>query len=162
MILKQLRISRHLSQEQLALMSGLNVRTIQRIESGHKPSLESLKSLASVLEVDVSTLNQEIFVIDKNTANWESLPFWLKCWFFFNFLNLRPTRAAAKRVEVLAHASGFVFCAVRWAAIRSSLTSDLNARTSASSSALPTPPIDAPPAHGLNGAGTMASSLWTL
>jgi len=65
MILKQLRISRQLSQEQLALMSGLNVRTIQRIESGQKPSLESLKCLASVLEVDVSTLNQEKFMIDK-------------------------------------------------------------------------------------------------
>ena len=42
MILKQLRLSRHLSQEQLATMSGLNVRTIQRIESGHKASVESL------------------------------------------------------------------------------------------------------------------------
>ncbi|MCJ8274156.1 MAG: helix-turn-helix domain-containing protein, partial [Psychrosphaera sp.] len=34
MILKELRISQLLSQEQLAQMSGLNVRTIQRIESG--------------------------------------------------------------------------------------------------------------------------------
>lgn len=34
MILKELRISRHFSQEQLAEMSGLNVRTIQRIEKG--------------------------------------------------------------------------------------------------------------------------------
>ena len=34
MILKQLRLSRLLSQEQLTQMSGLNVRTIQRIESG--------------------------------------------------------------------------------------------------------------------------------
>jgi dihydrofolate reductase len=46
MILKQLRLSRHLSQEQLAQMSGLNVRTIQRIESGHSASVESLKCLA--------------------------------------------------------------------------------------------------------------------
>ncbi|MCJ8296196.1 helix-turn-helix transcriptional regulator [Colwellia sp.] len=36
MILKELRINRHFSQEQLAQMSGLNVRTIQRIESGKK------------------------------------------------------------------------------------------------------------------------------
>ena len=46
MILKELRMSRQLSQEQLALMSGLNVRTIQRIESGHNASMESLKCLA--------------------------------------------------------------------------------------------------------------------
>lgn len=112
MILKQLRISRHLSQEQLASMSGLNVRTIQRIESGQQPSLESLKCLASVLEVDVSTLNQEIFMIDKNTVDWQSQPFWLKCWFFFDFPKFRITRAAAKRVEVLSHISGFIFCAL--------------------------------------------------
>ncbi|MFO1389470.1 helix-turn-helix domain-containing protein [Cellvibrio sp.] len=112
MILKQLRISRHLSQEQLALMSGLNVRTIQRIESGHKASIESLKSLAAVLEVDVSTLNQEIFMIDKNTDNWHKLSLWLKCWFFFNFLNFRPTKDSAKRVELISHVSGFLFCAL--------------------------------------------------
>lgn len=112
MILKQLRISRHFSQEQLALMSGLNVRTIQRIESGQKPSLESLKCLASVLEVDIPTLNQETFMIDKNTANWQSLPFWLKCCFSFNLLTIQPIRSTARRVEVLSHISGFLFCAL--------------------------------------------------
>lgn len=54
MIPKQLRFGRHLSQEKLAQMSGLNVRTIQRIESGHNVSIESLKCLASALEVDVA------------------------------------------------------------------------------------------------------------
>ena len=112
MILKQLRISRQLSQEQLALMSGLNVRTIQRIESGQKPSLESLKCLASVLEVDVSTLNQEIFMIDKNTTNWQKLPFWLKCCFSMDLLITQPTRSTAKRVGIFSHISGFLFCAL--------------------------------------------------
>ena len=73
MILKELRISRHFSQEQLAQISGLNVRTIQRIESGKNASLESLKCLASALDVDVSTLNQETFMIDKNSGNWKNL-----------------------------------------------------------------------------------------
>lgn len=71
MILKQIRISRHLSQEQLAEMSGLNVETVQRIESGRNASLESLKCLASVLEVDVSTLKQEQFVMEKDSGNWK-------------------------------------------------------------------------------------------
>ena len=110
MILKHLRISRHLSQEQLAQMSGLNVRTIQRIESGQTASLESLKCLASVLEVDVSTLNQEKFTMDKNSDGWQNLPLWLKCWFFLNFLSFRMTRNVVKRIVALAHASGFVFC----------------------------------------------------
>lgn len=110
MILKQLRLSRHYSQEQLAQMSGLSVRTIQRIESGENASLESLKCLAAVLEVSVSELNQENFMIDKTTDNWKNLPFLLKCWFFFNYLNTRPTRKSSRRVEVAAHVSGFTFC----------------------------------------------------
>jgi transcriptional regulator with XRE-family HTH domain len=112
MILKQLRLSHHLSQEQLAEMSDLNVRTIQRIESGHNASLESLKSLASVFKVDVSTLNQEGFMIDKSSDNWQNLPLLLKGWFFLNFLSLRPTRRSAKKIEAISHISGFVFCSL--------------------------------------------------
>ena len=112
MILKELRISRHFSQEQLAQMSGLNVRTIQRIESGHNASLESLKCLASALDVDVPTLNQEKFMIDKNSDNWKNLPFLLKIWFISNFLQTRPTRKSAIRSETMLHISGFMSCCV--------------------------------------------------
>ena len=115
MILKQLRIGRHLSQEQLAQMSGLNVRTIQRIESGHNASLESLKSLASALEVDIETLNQETFTMDKAADGWRNLPFWLKCWFFLNFLSVRTRRTVAKRIYILSHLFGFTFCALGFA-----------------------------------------------
>lgn len=74
MILKILRDRKKLSQEQLATMSGLNIRTIQRIESGSRASIESLKSLASALETSVTNLEQEIIVIDKTTDKWKSLP----------------------------------------------------------------------------------------
>lgn len=111
MILKQLRISRHLTQEQLADMSGLNVRTIQRIESGHNASLESLKCLASVLEVDLSTLKQETFTVDKSTDLWKSHPLWLKWWFAFNYFSSRPSRKATINVIVLSHITGFLTCA---------------------------------------------------
>ena len=110
MILKELRLSKHLSQEQLAHMSGLNVRTIQRIESGSNASLESQKCLAAALEVDITTLNQEKFKMDKNSDNWEALPFILKCWFVFNFLQVKPSRKSAVRIEVTGHISGFIFC----------------------------------------------------
>ncbi|NHZ38931.1 helix-turn-helix domain-containing protein [Massilia aquatica] len=110
MILKQLRLSRHFSQEQLAQMSGLNVRTIQRIESGHKASVESLKCLAAALDVEVATLNEETFVIDKQSDNWHSLPLWLRCWFGFSFLHIHPTRRVAKRIEAMSHVTGFLFC----------------------------------------------------
>lgn len=110
MILKELRISRHLSQEQLAQMSGLNVRTIQRIESGKNASLESQKCLAAALEVDLSTLNQEKFVMDKSSDNWQTLPVFLKIWFELNILQTKPTRRATARGELMLHIGGFVAC----------------------------------------------------
>ncbi len=110
MILKQLRLSRLLSQEQLAQMSGLSARTIQRIESGHKPSLESLKSLASALQVDVATLNQENFMIDRKSNHWQSLPLGLKWLFAMNFFSFKPSRHAAVKVEFASHLFGFLFC----------------------------------------------------
>ena len=51
--LKEMRLQRHWSQEQLAEMSGLSIRTIQRIENGENAGLESLKSLAAVFEIDI-------------------------------------------------------------------------------------------------------------
>ncbi|WP_407333281.1 2TM domain-containing protein [Enterovibrio sp. 27052020O] len=59
MIVRKLRLQRGWSQEQLSEMSGLSVRTIQRIERGDKPGLESLKSLAAVFELQVSDLQKE-------------------------------------------------------------------------------------------------------
>lgn len=54
--LRELRANRHWSQEQLAKLSGLNLRTIQRLESGAKVSTESLRALAAVFEVPAETL----------------------------------------------------------------------------------------------------------
>ena len=59
MIVRKLRLKRGWSQEQLAEMSGLSVRTIQRIERGQGPGLESSKSLAAVFEVPLTALRQE-------------------------------------------------------------------------------------------------------
>ena len=58
MLIQKLRLQRGWSQEQLAHLSGLSVRTIQRIENGQTPSMESLKSLASVFEMDFSELRE--------------------------------------------------------------------------------------------------------
>jgi transcriptional regulator with XRE-family HTH domain len=67
MIVRKLRLQRGWSQDQLAELTGLNVRTIQRIERGQKPSLESAKSLASVFEVDLSTFNSEDTTMNEQT-----------------------------------------------------------------------------------------------
>lgn len=54
--LRELRTARRWSQEQLASLSGLNLRTIQRLESGAKISTESLRALAAVFEVPAESL----------------------------------------------------------------------------------------------------------
>ena len=56
MIVRKLRLQRGWSQEQLAEMSGLSVRTIQRIERGQNSSPDSLKLLAAVFDTDFSRL----------------------------------------------------------------------------------------------------------
>jgi transcriptional regulator with XRE-family HTH domain len=53
---KELRTRRAWSQEQLAAVAGINVRTIQRIERGDGASFETLKALANAFDVDVSEL----------------------------------------------------------------------------------------------------------
>jgi transcriptional regulator with XRE-family HTH domain len=54
--LRELRNARQWSQEQLARLSGLNLRTIQRLESGARISMESLRALAAVFEVPAECL----------------------------------------------------------------------------------------------------------
>lgn len=60
-MIKKIRISKGWSQEQLARFSGLSVRTIQRIERGHTAGLESLKCIAAVFEMDISSLQKDNF-----------------------------------------------------------------------------------------------------
>ena len=52
--IKKMRLECHWSQDQLAEMSGLSVRTIQRIENGENAGLESFKSLAAVFEINIT------------------------------------------------------------------------------------------------------------
>lgn len=58
MIVQKLRLQRGWTQEELAILSGVSTRTIQRIERGQPPSTETLKALAAVFEVDFQTLKE--------------------------------------------------------------------------------------------------------
>ena len=104
MIVKKLRNKHKWSQEQLAELCGLNVRTIQRVESGNKASLETVKSLASVFEVDISILTEEITVIDKESDDWKSLPLWYRA----NMVGIK-TRRSIVIMEFLLLFVAFVF-----------------------------------------------------
>jgi len=58
MLIQKLRLQRGWSQEQLAEVSGLSVRTVQRIERGRPASLETLKALGAAFEIDFSDLKE--------------------------------------------------------------------------------------------------------
>jgi len=69
MALKDLRTSKNWSQEDLAAISGLSVRTIQRIERHHKAGLESLKSLAAAFNINVDDLRSELETAGDDTVS---------------------------------------------------------------------------------------------
>jgi transcriptional regulator with XRE-family HTH domain len=104
MIVKKLRGRNGWTQEQLAECCALNVRTIQRVESGKKASLETLQSLASVFEVDISKLTEEITVIDKESENWKFLPWWFRA----NMFGIYKKRTVVL-VELVMLFAGFVY-----------------------------------------------------
>ncbi|VEB95901.1 anaerobic benzoate catabolism transcriptional regulator [Cedecea lapagei] len=54
--IKALRLSRAWSQEQLAELSSLSVRTIQRIENGGQASLETMSAIAAAFDLNVTDL----------------------------------------------------------------------------------------------------------
>lgn len=74
MHVQKLRLQKGWSQQQLADLSGLSVRTIQRIENGHTPSTESLKSLAAVFEIDFTTLQGAPEMPDAVPSSFEPQP----------------------------------------------------------------------------------------
>lgn len=59
MIVRKLRLRKGWSQDQLAELADVSVRTIQRVERGHTPSLETARALAAVFEVDITTFTKE-------------------------------------------------------------------------------------------------------
>ena len=78
MFVRVLRRRFRLSQEQLAELSGLSLRTIQRVEAGHRISYASLRALADVFEVDVDKLELELYAMDKTSEDYRELPLWVR------------------------------------------------------------------------------------
>ena len=67
-LIRRLRKERSWSQDQLASVSGLSHRTIQRIENEGSCSLESKKALAVAFEINVNSLNLDTAAIDAQIA----------------------------------------------------------------------------------------------
>lgn len=67
MSIKERRIRNGWSQEHLAEVAGLSARTVQRIEAGRKPGLDSLQALAAVFDTDTATLIEEYTMTNTET-----------------------------------------------------------------------------------------------
>lgn len=71
LIIKKLRLQKGWSQAELAHFSGLSVRTIQRVERGAKPGLETLKALAAVFDLEIADFQQEEESMNSNEVSIE-------------------------------------------------------------------------------------------
>jgi transcriptional regulator with XRE-family HTH domain len=78
MYLKKLRHKYHFSQEQLSEKSGISLRTIQRIESGHRVSYGTLRALATTFNINVDELEEELYSMKKVIENYDAYPFWVR------------------------------------------------------------------------------------
>ncbi|WP_448564850.1 DUF4177 domain-containing protein [Thalassotalea ganghwensis] len=80
----QLRQKKLWSQEELAISSGLNLRTIQRIEREGVISLQSKKALAATFDIDVSTLDyieqEQVTRYEYKTVILKSDISWMSAW----------------------------------------------------------------------------------
>jgi len=56
--IRQHREERHWTQEELAIISGVDARTIQRAESGQNLALETIKAIANAFETTVDQLSK--------------------------------------------------------------------------------------------------------
>jgi transcriptional regulator with XRE-family HTH domain len=63
-----LRKKRSCSQDELATACGLNLRTIQRIESDGVASLQSRKALAAAFDVEIDELDIKLESVDDEHA----------------------------------------------------------------------------------------------
>ena len=77
---KELRKERRWSQEYLAELSGLSLRTVQRIESSGKAGHGSIRALAMAFEIDDSVLELEL-ALSKSSNGWKKRPAWVRVLF---------------------------------------------------------------------------------
>ncbi len=107
MIVRKLRLQQGWSQEQLSEFSGLSIRTIQRIERGQNASVESLKSLAAVFEIELTDLTQEKEMND-STAQANSTS---------NSAQASITQDEASAIEYVKDIKGFYSHLIKYACV---------------------------------------------
>ncbi len=107
-----MREQRHLSQEKVAELSGLSLRTIQRLEAGHRVSYASLRALALVFEINVDVLEQELYAMKTPTGDFVEIPRWIRALNAWPFAGPRLSRRDVHVVEGLCIAIAAVVFSV--------------------------------------------------
>lgn len=112
MSFRSLRESRLFSQEQLAEKSGLSLRTVQRVEAGHRVSYASLRALAATFEMDVDVLERELYAMKQSADDFVEVPRWARIWTNAQWYGgPRPSRQQALMLEAFCMAGGVIFLA---------------------------------------------------
>lgn len=107
---KELRRERSWSQEHLADLSGLSLRTVQRIEASNQAGYGSRRALALAFEIDESTLELEL-AMNKSASGWKKRPAWVRA-FFLGSGRIQMGRDQHILVEKFAVVSGILFVLV--------------------------------------------------
>lgn len=81
MLIRKLREDRCISQEQLAEKTQLSLRTIQRVEAGHRVSYASLRALAVTFELNVDLLERELYAVNNIKEEYVEKPLWVRLMF---------------------------------------------------------------------------------
>lgn len=100
MYIRKLRAEKGLSQEQLAEASALSLRTIQRVEAGHRVGYASLRALAATFDVDVDLLERELYAMKNASDDYVEKPLWIRLLLSLPSL-ARLTRPAMIRHEAI-------------------------------------------------------------
>lgn len=78
MLIRKLREERGISQEQLAEAANLSLRTIQRVEAGHRVSYASVRALAATFDVNVDLLERELYAMNTAKDEYIEKPLWVR------------------------------------------------------------------------------------
>ena len=105
MTMRKLRQNAGLSQEQVAQKTGLSLRTIQRVEAGHRVSYASLRALASVFHREVDLLERELYSLNKTKDEFIEKPLWARLLLALpSFGQLSLPKLKQQEVYLLAYA----------------------------------------------------------
>ena len=114
-VVKKLRKKSGWSQEQLANASGLSLRTIQRVESESKASIETKVCLAATFQISLESLNVNMSPQVADTKLNRAILVLLACSVFISAISLlinvsKPISFIANLVAVFS----IIYCGFKW------------------------------------------------